>query len=253
MSAKEQARQALDALFEPVPVPAVEVPPSAPGVVTLPVLELLTDAKPAAAQTVASTRPEAPVAQLVAARAPAAAATATDAATAPEAGAAQIPVMPPVATAEGEAVSENDAGPVGGQDAGSDGEDDASSASDGDDTGYEDDGDGEVVDDYPDILFTVPTPAPCPAPAPIKRRNINLWGESTDFPRKSAPEKEPVVPGSNWPEGFVLRAGGRVPAPWETFAGGPKPPGIVKDPRPQFAVGAGEFQWSDEYLEDGDS
>ena len=62
-----------------------------------------------------------------------------------------------------------------------------------------------------------------------------------------------MVPGSNWPDGFVLRAGSRVPAPWETFAGGPKPPGIVKDPRPQFAVGAGEFQWSDEYLEDGES
>jgi len=49
----------------------------------------------------------------------------------------------------------------------------------------------------------------------------------------------------------VFGPGVRVPGPWETFAGGPRPPGIVKDRRPQFAVGAGEFQWSDEYLDDG--
>jgi len=207
VSAKEQARQALDALFEPVP-PA-EVPASAPGVVSLPVLELLTDAKPAPSH--AATQPAASPAH-AASRAPA------PPAIMPAPAGAVTPAWEPQGDAH------PDGGDMGGDDAG-----------------------GEIDE----ILFVAP--APEPRPAPIKRRNINLWGESTDFPRKPPPEKEPVVPGSNWPDGFVLRAGSRVPAPWETFAGGPKPPGIVKDPRPQFAVGAGEFQWSDEYLEDGES
>jgi len=247
VSAKEQARQALAALFEPVPAAEAPAPvPESDSAATLQVPELLTDPQPAAAATMPSVQQEVPAAPLAATQAPVAAAGATCAATAPELVAAPAPVVP------ADVVDEGDAGGVEAYQAG-DGLDAACEAA-GDDAGYEaDDDDGDEVDAYPDLLVTVPTPAPEPAPAPIKRRNINLWGESTDFPRKSAPEKEPVVPGSNWPDGFVLRAGSRVPAPWETFAGGPKPPGIVKDPRPQFAVGAGEFQWSDEYLEDGES
>jgi len=93
--------------------------------------------------------------------------------------------------------------------------------------------------------------APAPVAPPIKRRRLNLWGEGPDAPRKPAPERVLPRDGSNIPPDFVFGPGVRVPGPWETFAGGPKPPGIVKDRRPQFAVGAGEFQWSDEYLDDG--
>jgi len=174
---------------------------------------------PAAAPAMPSTPPEKPPAQEVAtAQAPATAATATAAAAAP------TPVVPAASADEGD-------------------------AGNGDDADYEEEGSGGDGDDEP----FVPTPAPAPAPAPIKRRNINLWGESTDFPRKPTPEKEYPRDGSHLPADFMIKPGVRIPGPWETFAGGPKPPGIVKDPRPQFAVGAGEFQWSDEYLEDGDT
>ena len=285
--AMKPARRAIEALFEPLP--AASAPDTPPGAPDLPVLELLTDAKPvpgqavrpAAAPDLPPVLPGAPkpwaAASAGAAAVDQAAAVASSEAGAATGNSAGADMAGAVAGAGDELVegasdgalnvgNEVVDGAVDGAadevvDAANDEADkDPDAGEDGGEPGSElgrdehgNEESGEDVDDYPDILFTVPTPAPEPAPAPIKRRNINLWGESTDFPRKPPPEKEPVVPGSNWPDGFVLRAGSRVPAPWETFAGGPKPPGIVKDPRPQFAVGAGEFQWSDEYLQDGDT
>ena len=270
------ARQAIEALFEPLPV--ARVPDTPPGAPDLPALELLTDVRPAPGQPAApAAAPDLPPAlpgaskAWAAASAGAAGVNQAAALAASEAGAAcgsgaSADMAGAVAGAGGELVEgasggavdgaldkakdDADRGPDGGGGVGTDGElgGELDCGEEGEDNGYD-----EYDVDVDAFFVPVPVPEPAPAPAPIKRRNINLWGESTDFPRKPPPDKEPVVPGSNWPEGFVLKAGSRVPAPWETFAGGPKPPGIVKDPRPQFAVGAGEFQWSDEYLEDGDT
>jgi len=152
-SAKEQARRALDALFEPA-APASAPEPAQPAG-TLPVLELLADAQPAPGlATQAGSVPNAAPARIAV---PVEATVPIQAEVQVLAG-APADVAVPAQVAVSAAVVDHGAAAPATPPAGQSDEDD-----EGDEWGEED-------------PFFVPAPAPTPAPPPIQRRKISLWG-----------------------------------------------------------------------------
>ena len=153
VSAKEQARRALDALFEPA-APASAPEPAQPAG-TLPVLELLADAQPAPGlATQAGSVPNAAPARIAV---PVEATVPIQAEVQVLAG-APADVAVPAQVAVSAAVVDHGAAAPATPPAGQSDEDD-----EGDEWGEED-------------PFFVPAPAPTPAPPPIQRRKISLWG-----------------------------------------------------------------------------